>query len=135
MVKCGGRLLNSTGLDNVLEVAIFPAFNYLPPLIPQHESVAILKPAYDAILTLIDLLKPENPSRSMRLLERTLRDGVIPGCHHTGDHPQLLRVLMDTSCRLVGQAGIRATKYLKVLMKDQIEPSYQVIPDPTYCYT
>lgn len=133
--KFPARKLRATGLASVFEDAVFPTLSYLPSLTPEAESVALLDPAFDALLVLagqlsVDLVPPgkagEGKKDERRLLDRILRQGVLSGYFHCPEHPGIVEVLMRKTGRVVEALGLGAVKHLK----DLVPMLKGVITDP-----
>lgn len=87
---------------------------YLPSLTPEAESVALLRPAYRALLV---LAKSDTDPRSVsrrRLLDKILHDGVFAGFHHASEYISVTEVLMDATAEVVKTLTIYSAKHLQV---------------------
>ncbi|KAB5576507.1 hypothetical protein GE09DRAFT_624305 [Coniochaeta sp. 2T2.1] len=126
-----------TGLASVFEDAIFPTMGYLPSLTPEEESLLLLEPAFDALLTLAEQLAaserqdPQTPSSSQKdtgriLLDKLLRHGVFTAYAHCPEKPRIVALLMRKMSKIVSSLGIRAVKHLK----DMVPMLKVVMTDP-----
>ncbi|KAH8912820.1 hypothetical protein BR93DRAFT_922790 [Coniochaeta sp. PMI_546] len=120
--------LRSTGLAPVFEDAISPTLSYLPSLTPEAESIALLDPAFDALLVLASRLAEEAPEdgrvveedgggkEARRLLDRVMRRGVLTAYFHCPEYPGVVEVLMRKTRDVVRAMGVGAVKHLKDLV-------------------
>ena len=104
--------MTRTGLDQVFQQAISPSLYFLPRLTPEKESIEILEPAYQALLQLASVQDDEK--KRVRLLDMLLRDGVLTGYSHAGEHISLAEFLLRQSSCVVDRMGVHAVKHLKV---------------------
>lgn len=116
-----GPKLRATGLASVFEDAVFPTLSYLPSLTPEDESVALLGPAFDALLVLAGKLASaaeqlESAREERRLLDKILRQGVLSGYAHCPEHARVVEVLVRNAGSVVGALGVASVKYLKDLV-------------------
>ncbi|OIW32451.1 hypothetical protein CONLIGDRAFT_712778 [Coniochaeta ligniaria NRRL 30616] len=122
--------LRATGLASVFEDAIFPSLSYLPSLTPEAESVALLDPAFDALLVLAGKLgagEEEGGKREeRRLLDKVLREGVLAGYFHCPEYPRIVEVLMQRAGDVLAALGLGGVKHLK----DLVPVLKSVITDP-----
>lgn len=110
------RLLKQTGLGEVFEEAIMPTLLYLPNLTPADESITLLRPAYDALYILADCRFPlkEEQAAKMRSMDRIMRHGILQGYHHSSEHPQIVKVLVEELDKMANRMQIHSVTYLKV---------------------
>lgn len=119
LAKFPDKTLHGTGLAQVFEDAVFPTLSYLPSLTPEDESVALLVPAYSALLGLAGKQPavgkdgiagaPKNG-----FLDRMLREGVLGGYFHAKDHVRIVEVLCQQTVAILNDMGVHAVKHLKV---------------------
>ncbi|KAK3991404.1 hypothetical protein QBC44DRAFT_393364 [Cladorrhinum sp. PSN332] len=102
------KTLSDTGLNKVFEDAIFPTLTYLPSLTPVDESVQLLNPAYEALLTLASKTSSPNP-----LLDKIIRQGILEAHFHAKEHLRIVQVLNTQTVKIVNMMGIHAVKHLK----------------------
>lgn len=120
------RILLASGMDSVLEEAMMPTLNYLPTLTPEKESLALLEPAYEALIELsckLDQARDgrDSAGKANKLRDRILRRGVFPGYWYARDNPKITILLMDEARTVVEKMGIHAVKHLKdiiLMLKD-----------------
>ncbi|KAG6003830.1 hypothetical protein E4U54_000623 [Claviceps lovelessii] len=56
LAKCPATTFSTTGLDRLLENAIFPLLHFVPPLTVENDSTILLTTAYQALLDLAEYL-------------------------------------------------------------------------------
>lgn len=113
--KCPRQILDSTGVRNVIEDAIFPTLMFLPTLTPEAESIDLLHAAYGALFLLVKG-EPDSviPSARRSSLDKLLRDGIVAAFHHASQHARITELLMKYTTEIVQELGLSATKHLKV---------------------
>ena len=112
-------LLHATGLDSVLADAIFPTLLFLPRLTPEKESLQLLGPAYQALVSLASTTTAAGKDKRLSkpaadLLDRALRDGIYTGYFHANEHIRIVEELVRQAGCIVQAMGIHAVKHLKV---------------------
>lgn len=109
-------LLERTGLGEVFQNALTPCLLYLPSLVPEKESTAILDATYAALFTLNHVLYPgeKNRMQHMRASDTMMRDGVFRGYAHAGENVRIAKLLIDIMTSLINEMGIDSSKHLKV---------------------
>jgi hypothetical protein len=110
------KLLQQTGLGEVFEDAVMPTLLFLPELTPIEDSISLLTSAYLALSSLGEVLYTikEEPSKKTKFLDRIMRQGVLQGFIHSGDHVKIVELLFKEVIILFNNMGIHAVKYLKV---------------------
>ncbi|KAK4165148.1 hypothetical protein QBC43DRAFT_288034 [Cladorrhinum sp. PSN259] len=116
LLKLPKQTLQSTGLNKVFEDAIFPTLTYLPSLTPVDESVQLLNPAYEALLTLAS----KSSSSPNALLDKIIRQGIFEGHFHAKEHLRIVQVLNHWTQQILSQMGIHAVKHLKDIIPSLI---------------
>lgn len=114
--KLPQRILEQTGLGDVIEEAIMPITTYLPSLTPTDESVLLLRAAYEALFTLLHARfsgKATDPKRA-KMLDKMLRKGVIYAYHHCPENLTIVFPLLDVMGDVIKKMGVQAIKHLKV---------------------
>ena len=114
--KCAFALLERTGLGEVFEDAVMPCLTYLPTLTEESESLRILGAAYPALIQLALVRFPDDKKHAARIkaLDRVLRNGVVKGYTHAGDHVKIAELFVQQITRLVNEMGIEFVRHLKV---------------------
>ena len=109
-------LLERTGLGEVFHTALTPCLLYLPSLVSEKESIAILEATYVAFFTLNHVLYSGDKSRMqlMRALDKMMRDGIFRGYAHAGENVRIAKLLVDVMTSLINEMGIDTSKHLKV---------------------
>ena len=113
---CPSPLLERTGLGEVFENAVMPCLLYLPSLTEEAESLEMLNAAYTALIALALARFPDekdHPAR-MKALDRILRQGVLKGYAHAGEHVKITELLVQQIVELINEMGIESVKHLKV---------------------
>lgn len=127
-------LLARTGLGNVFEEALMPCLAYLPSLTPENESVMLLDKTYPALLALANVMFPPpsasttistpsrplttkktegNPRTCEKFLDTLLRQGILAGFAHAGEHVRIAEVLLKHLVPLLEAMQISSVKHLK----------------------
>jgi hypothetical protein len=114
--QCPIRVLESSGVRNVIEDAIFPTLLFLPSLTPEAESVELLHAAYRALLLLARDGPGRPESRQRQSLSRIFRDGIEAGYFHAPQYARVVEVLMTYTTMIVQGLAIYATKFLPALI-------------------
>ena len=93
-----------------------PCLTYLPTLTEEPESLRILGAAYPALIQLALVRFPDDEKHAARIkaLDRVLRNGVVKGYTHAGDHVKIAELFVQQITRLVNEMGIEFTRHLKV---------------------
>ena len=114
--KCPSLLLERTGLGEVFENAVTPCLLYLPSLTMESESLEMLKAAYPALisLTLVRFPGGKHQAAKIKALDRILRNGVLKGYAHAGEHVEIGKFLVNEMMVLVKELGANSVKHLKV---------------------
>lgn len=105
------NILRNTGLNSVFEQAVLPTLLFLPTLTPEKESLQLLEPAYESLLTLAWKLSKED---KVKLLDKVLREGVFAGYFHSKEHVLIVEILVRKAGQVVRGMGLEAVKHLKV---------------------
>ncbi|KAK0388726.1 hypothetical protein NLU13_4969 [Sarocladium strictum] len=111
--KCPGTVLIDTGIGTVFQEAVFPTLLYLPSLTPEAESVALLRPAYEALLILAKMEHEPQAESRRKQLDKLLRDGVFAAYHHASDYIHIVEVLMDATAEIINALSIYSAKHLQ----------------------
>lgn len=119
-------LLSRTGLGSVFEEALMPCLTYLPSLTPEPDSVAILSTAYPALLTLTRSRFPSPPQNSttedihrrdrVKALDSILRKGMLHSYAHSGQYPDVTRILFINLVPLLNELAIDSVKHLQHIL-------------------
>lgn len=114
--KCPSALLERTGLGEVFEDAVMPCLSHLPTLTEEADSLRILGAAYPVLIQLALVRFPDDKKHAARIkaLDRVLRNGIVKGYAHAGDHVKIAEVLVHQITRLVNEMGIEFVRHLKV---------------------
>ena len=114
--KCPSVLLERTGLGEVFEDAVMPCLSYLPTLTEEAESLRILRAAYPALIQLALVRFPDDRKHAARIkaLDRVLRNGIVKGYAHAGEHVKIAELFVHQITRLVEEMGIEFVRHLKV---------------------
>ena len=114
--KCPSALLERTGLGEVFEDAVMPCLSYLPSLTEEPESLRILGAAYPVLIQLALARFPDERKYAARIkaLDRVLRNGIVKGYAHAGDHVKIAELLVHQTTRLVNEMGTEFVRHLKV---------------------
>lgn len=114
--KVPPRMLEQTGLGDVMEEAMIPTLSFLPTLTPVDESLLLLHAAYDTLLKLTDVRFGDEKSRQKRqkVLDKLLREGVLHGMNHCHQNIEIIRLLLTVMEKLIHRMGIQTIKHLKV---------------------
>lgn len=108
--------LQRTGLGEVFQDAVMPCLSYLPTLTPEVESLQLLHAAYPALLALAHVRYPkdgENRKQRNRFFGRILREGVLKGYVHAGEHAKIAEFLVLHIAVLVDEIGVSCVRYFK----------------------
>ncbi|KAH8808777.1 hypothetical protein F5884DRAFT_793275 [Xylogone sp. PMI_703] len=118
--KFSTKLLDQTGLGDVIVDAIMPTLLFLPNLTPVDESIRLQKPAYEALYILADIQYPQGsdniPDGKVKLYFRILRHGVLQAYAHSYEYPRIVEILLQQVQILVDRLKLNAVKQLKDLM-------------------
>ena len=109
--KLPSDTLKNTGLHSVFEQAVLPTLLFLPTLTPEKESVQLLEPAYESLLTLAWKLGKED---KLKLLDKVMRDGIFAGYFHSKEQVRIVEILVQKAGKVVTAMGLVAVKHLKV---------------------
>ena len=114
--KCPSALLERTGLGEVFEDAVMPCLSYLPTLTEEAESLRILGAAYPVLIQLALVRFPDDKKHAARIkaLDRVLRNGIVKGYAHAGEHVKIAELFVHQITRLVNEMGIDFVRHLKV---------------------
>ncbi len=114
--KCPSDLLERTGLGDVFEDAVMPCLSYLPSLTEEPDSLRILGAAYPVLIHLALVRFPDERKHAARVkaLDRVLRNGIINGYTHAGDHVKIAELLVHQTTRLINEMGTEFVRHLKV---------------------
>ena len=113
--KCPSTLLERTGLGEVFENAVMPCLSYLPTLTEEPKSLRVLGAAYPLLIQLALVRFPDDKHAArIRALDRVLRNGIIKGYGHAGEHVKIAELFVHQITRLVNEMGIEFVKHLKV---------------------
>ena len=112
--------LSRTGLGELFEDAVLPYLAYLPTLTPEEESLQLLGAAYPALTSLTRTRFPGHSGVDARgkHLDRIVRQGILKGYYHAGEHAKVTELLVGQISVLVDEMGIWAVKHLKVWISD-----------------
>lgn len=126
--KLPTRILEQTGLGDVIEEAILPILAYLPTLTPTDESKLLLRAAYDALFKLMNVRFQDkaNEAKKQKLIDKLLRKGIFYAYHHCPDNLTIVLLLLEVVGEVINRAGIEATKHLK----DILPILYTILMDP-----
>lgn len=111
--------LQRTGLGEVFQEALMPCLSYLPTLTPEVESLRLLSVAYPALVALAHVRYPkdgEDRKQRTRFLGRVLRQGVLKGYVHAGEHVKIAEYLVLQVAVLVNELGVSCVKHFKARM-------------------
>lgn len=110
------RMLEQTGLGDVMEEAMIPTLSFLPTLTPVDESLVLLNAAYDTLLKLTDVrFVGENANQKrQKVLDKLMREGVLHGIDHCHQNIEIIQLLLTVMEKLIHRLGIRTIKHLKV---------------------
>ena len=113
---CSASLLERTGLGDVFEDAVMPCLLYLPSLTEEAESLQMLTAAYPALISLALARFPDekNHAARMKALDNILRQGVLKGYAHAGEHVKITELLVNQAVDQVSEMGVESVKHLKV---------------------
>ena len=115
--KFSQKLLSQTGLGPVFEDAIHPTLLFLPSITPVEESLLLLPAAYRALGVLCEVQFPNTDDAGrLRLLDRIIRHGILPGYLHSSQILVLVNVLVTELCTTVSRMGVHSVKHLKVYL-------------------
>lgn len=114
--KCPSLLLERTGLGEIFENAIMPCLLSLPSLTEEPESLQMLKGAYPALNSLAVVRFPGQKHQAARIkaLDKILRNGILRGYAHAGEHVRIAELLVNEMTVLVSELGVESVKHLKV---------------------
>lgn len=119
------KMLEQTGLGEVMEEAIIPTLSFLPTLTPVDESLLLLNAAYDTLLKLTDVRFGDEKSKQkkQKVLDKLLREGVLHGMDHCHQNIEIIRLLLTVMEKLINRMEIQAIKHLKVFYCGFLRPS------------
>ena len=114
--KCPPALLERTGLGEVFEDAVMPCLSHLPTLTEEAESLRVLGAAYPVLIQLALVRFPDDRKHAARIkaLDRVLRNGIVKGYAHAGEHVKIAELFVHHITRLVEEMGIEFVRHLKV---------------------
>jgi tRNA nucleotidyltransferase (CCA-adding enzyme) len=115
------NFLQRTGYHNVFAEALLPMLTYIPSITPEHESTALFKEVFPAVISLalllpLDAIKGDNRER---FLDKILREGVLTPLAHfptPSSYPELATLIMSHVPGLLGHMGIDTVKHLPDLV-------------------
>lgn len=109
-------VLSRTGLGEVFEDAVMPYLQYLPTLTPERQSLRLVGAAYPALVTLTRTRYPGPSSIDARRksVDKIVRQGILKGYHHAGEHVKITELLILQIPTLVDEMDILSVKHLKV---------------------
>jgi hypothetical protein len=114
--KLPPTILCSTGLGAVFHESIFPTLLHLPSVTPEEESARLMGPAYHALITLANSEATVSSSKGQRLLDKTLREGILVAYSHASQYGLVVEALMKAMADVVAKLGISAVKHLQVII-------------------
>ncbi|CAD6583397.1 MAG: hypothetical protein ASARMPREDX12_005298 [Alectoria sarmentosa] len=116
--KCSSLLLERTGLGGIFETAVLPCLLSLPSLTEEAESLQMLKAAYPVLVSLALVRFPGKTHQVARIkaLDKVLRNGILKGYAHAGEHVKLAELLVKEMTVLVNELGIESVKHLKHIL-------------------
>ena len=114
--KVPPKMLEQTGLGQIMEEAMIPTLSFLPTLTPVDESLLLLNAAYDTLLKLTDVRFGDEKSKQkkQKVLAKLLREGVLHGMDHSHQNIEISRLLLTVMEKLINRMEIQAIKHLKV---------------------
>ncbi|KAK2603923.1 hypothetical protein QQS21_003858 [Conoideocrella luteorostrata] len=112
--KCPSSTIYATGISYILENTILPTLLLLPPLTPERDSVALLDVGYQAIINLAAKSSDRRSYSRRQLLDTAIREGIMIGYHHAPGYTLIVKVLMQSTAKLVSCLGIFSVKHLTV---------------------
>lgn len=114
------NIARTSGLLLVFEENVLvPSLGYLPSLTPEAESVQLVEPSLEALLTLCERIGDRSSGEWGRVADKIFRQGILSAYHHVaggGRYPRLVEVLVRQMGRVVEYLGVHAVKYLKDLV-------------------
>ncbi|KAG6003890.1 hypothetical protein E4U21_001611 [Claviceps maximensis] len=114
VAKCPAMTLFTTGIDRLLENAIFPLLYFVPPLSSEDDSVILLATAFQALVD-IAVKDPALPARSRRrLLDKLLREGLLQIHQHALEYVKVTTILLRSTTKVASFLGIFAIKHISV---------------------
>ena len=93
-----------------------PCLSYLPTLTPEMESLQLLRAAYPALVALAHVRYPrddEDRKDRTRFLGKVLRQGVLKGYVHAGEHVKIAEFLVLQIAVLVDEMGVSCVIHFK----------------------
>ncbi|KPM40086.1 hypothetical protein AK830_g6462 [Neonectria ditissima] len=114
--KCPTQVLHTTGIGLIFEDVTFPVLLYLPSLTPEEDSIKLLAPAYDVLITLAKTYQPTLNTHRRKILDRALREGIFAAYFHASEHARLVQLLMESAALIIKCMGICSIKHLKSLL-------------------
>lgn len=114
LAKCPATTFSTTGLDRLLENAIFPLLHFVPPLTVENDSTILLTTAYQALLDLAVKNPALESCSRRRLLDKLLREGVMQSHQHALECVNVTTILFNSTAKVVSFLGIFATKHVSV---------------------
>ncbi|KAG5985324.1 hypothetical protein E4U55_006096 [Claviceps digitariae] len=112
LAKCPAMTLFTTGIDHLLENAIFPLLHFVPPLTLEDDSAIMLATAYQVLTDLAVKNHALHDRSRRRLLDKLLREGVLQTHQHALEHVKVTTVLLKSTTKVVSFLGIFATKHV-----------------------
>jgi hypothetical protein len=114
--KMPQRMLEQTGLEEVLEDAVMPTLLFLPSLTPVEDSLKLLRSAYEALFMLADkrFETKKHKTNRTRFYDRLMRKGILHGISHCSDNVSIMILLFSELEILITRMGVLAVKHLKV---------------------
>lgn len=113
---CPSILLERTGLGDIFENAVTPCLLSLPSLTEETESLQMLTVAYPTLIALALARFPgvKHQTAKIRALDQILRNGILKGYVHAGEHVRIGKLLVDEMAVLVKELAIESVKHIKV---------------------
>ncbi|KAF1927994.1 uncharacterized protein M421DRAFT_165574 [Didymella exigua CBS 183.55] len=109
--------LARTGYHDLFTSTLFPLLTHIPTLTPESDSLTLFKAVYEPLRSLAALCASH--AASVRLLDRTMREGVLVPLSHfptPSTYPRLATHVFDETARLAGRLGIETAKHLPGLI-------------------
>lgn len=125
--KCPETVLHTTGIGSIFEEVTFPTLLHLPSITPEEESILLLVPAYQVLISLAEAYRDSKDLNRRRILDKTLRHGIFPSYHHGSQYPHVVQTLMHYTTLVVNCLGIYSTKHLQV---QYIHPAASTLGEP-----
>ncbi|KAL6719105.1 hypothetical protein ACLMJK_003340 [Lecanora helva] len=114
--KCPPPLLGRTGLGEVFDNALMPCLIYFPSLTEETEALQVLAAAYPVVIDLALVRFPDAKQQGARIttLDKILRNGILKGYAHAGEHVKVAEVLVNHMITLIREMGTASVPRLKV---------------------